>query len=114
GFSEFSAMPFTMLGAGRPVQVQAGIVTGNFFEVLGLSPVLGRAIGPGDDGPAADPVMMLTYGYWQRAFGGDPGVIGEGFRMNGRSVTVIGVLEPAPPFPGETDVFVNLVTSPHH
>lgn len=114
GFAEFSAMPFTMLGAGNPAQVQAGIVTGNFFEVMGLSPVLGRAIGPGDDGAAADPVLMLTYGYWQRAFGGDPDVIGEVIRMNGRSVTIIGVLEPAPPFPGETDVFVNVVTSPHH
>ncbi|HEX7048803.1 MAG TPA: ABC transporter permease [Longimicrobiales bacterium] len=114
GFAEFSAMPFTMLGAGRPVQVQAGIVTGNFFEVMGLSPVLGRAIGPVDGGAAAAPVMMLTYEYWQRAFGADPGVIGKVVRMNGRSVTIVGVLEPAPPFPGETDVFVNLVTSPHH
>ncbi len=114
GFAEFSAMPFTMLGVGRPVQVQAGIVTGNFFDVMGLRPVLGRAIGGIDDGPAADPVLMLTYGYWQRAFGGDPGVIGRIVRMNGRSVTIVGVVEPAPPFPGETDVFVNMVTSPHH
>lgn len=114
GFAEFSAMPFTMLGAGNPVQVLAGIVSGNFFEVMGLSPVLGRAIGPGDDGAAAAPVMMLTYGYWQRAFGEDPGVVGKVIRMNGRSVTIVGVLEPAPPFPGKTDVFVNLVTSPHH
>ena len=114
GFAEFSAMPFTMLGRGTPVQVQAGIVSGNYFQVMGLSAVLGRTIGARDDGPAADPVMMLTYDYWQRAFGGVPSVIGKVFRMNGRSVTVVGVAEPAPPFPGATDVFVNLVTSPHH
>ncbi|HSJ14841.1 MAG TPA: ABC transporter permease [Longimicrobiales bacterium] len=114
GFAEFSAMPFTMLGAGTPVQVQAGIVSANFFEVMGLSPVLGRALNAGDDGAAADPVMVLTWEYWQRAFGSDPAALGRVFRMNGRSVTVIGVLEPAPPFPGATDVFVNLVTSPHH
>ncbi|MGH7468072.1 MAG: ABC transporter permease [Longimicrobiales bacterium] len=114
GFAEFSAMPFTMLGRGTPVQVQAGIVSGNYFEVLGLSPVLGRTIGARDDGPTAEAVMMLTHEYWQSAFGGTEDVIGKVFRMNGRSVTVVGVAEPAPPFPGETDVFVNLVTSPHH
>jgi predicted permease len=114
GFAEFSAMPFTMLGGSTPVQVQAGIVSGNYFEVMGLSAVLGRTFGARADGPAAEPVMMLTYAYWQRAFGGKRDVLGKVFRMNGRAVTIVGVLEPAPPFPGETDVFVNLVTSPHH
>ncbi|HEX7118241.1 MAG TPA: ABC transporter permease [Longimicrobiales bacterium] len=114
GVAEFSAMPFTMLGAGRPTEVQAGIVSGNYFDVLGLHPVVGRAIGPMDDGPAAEPVMVLTYAYWRRAFGGDPGVVGKVVRINGRSATIVGVMEPAPPFPGETDVFVNIVTSPHH
>jgi putative ABC transport system permease protein len=114
GFAEFSEMPMTMLGGKTPVQVQAGIVSGNYFEVMGLSPVLGRAFAARDDGAAADPVMMLTYEYWQNAFGADRGVLGKVFRMNGRSVTVVGVLEPAPPFPGATDVIVNLVTSPHH
>lgn len=114
GFAEFSAMPFTMLGVDRPVQVQAGIVSANYFEVMGLSPVLGRVLGPGDDGETADPVMILTFEYWRSAFGEDPGVLGTVVEMNGRSVTIVGVLEPAPPFPGETDVFVNIVTSPHH
>ncbi|MBW3555054.1 MAG: ABC transporter permease, partial [Gemmatimonadetes bacterium] len=107
GFAEFSAMPFTLLGWERPVQVQAGIVSANYFDVLGLRPVLGRGLGPQDDGASAEPVMILTYEYWQNAFGADPGVLGRVFRMNGRSVTVVGVMEPAPPFPGETDVFVN-------
>jgi len=114
GFAEFSAMPFTMLGLERPTQVQAGIVSANYFDIMGLSPVLGRAIGPADDGATAEPVMLLTYDYWQRAFGADPSILGTVVRMNGMSVTIVGVLEPAPPFPGETDVFVNLVTSPHH
>lgn len=114
GFAEFSAMPFTMLGTGRPVQVQAGIVSGNYFDVMGLDAVLGRTFGAIDDGPGAEPVMMLTYENWQREFGADPEILGRTFRMNGRVVTVVGVLEPAPPFPGRTDVFVNIVTSPHH
>jgi predicted permease len=107
-------MPFTMLGMDRPVQVQAGIVSANYFEIMGLSPVLGRALGPGDEGAAADPVMVLGFNYWQNAFGGSADVLGRVMRMNGMSVEIVGVLEPAPPFPGETDVFVNLVTSPHH
>lgn len=114
GFAEFSAMPFNMLGGERPVEVQAGIVTGNYFEVMGLDAVLGRALNPGDDGPGADPVMMLTWDYWNAAFGGDPGVIGQVLRINGRSAAIVGVAEPAPPFPGEIDILVNMVTSPHH
>jgi putative ABC transport system permease protein len=114
GIAEYSAMPFTMLGGDQPVQVQAGIVSGNYFEVMGLGAVLGRTIGSGDDGPTADPVMMLTFRYWQTVFSGDRDVLGRTYRMNGRTVTIVGVAAPAPPFPGETDVFVNLVTSPHH
>jgi len=67
-----------------------------------------------DDGHTADPVMVLTHEFWRRVFGSDPDVVGRTFRMNGRSVTVIGVLEPVPHFPERTDVFVNTVTSPHH
>ena len=114
GVAEYSAMPFTMLGGDKPVQVQAGIVSGNYFDVMGLGAALGRAIGPTDDGAAAQPVMMLTYRYWQTAYAGDPKVLGRTYRMNGKTVTIIGVAAPAPPFPSETDVFVNLVTSPHH
>lgn len=114
GFAEFSAMPFNMLGGERPVEVQAGIVTGNYFEVMGLDAVLGRELNAGDDGPAADPVMMLTWDYWNSAFGGDPGVIGQVLRINGRSAAIVGVAEPSPPFPGEIDILVNMVTSPHH
>jgi predicted permease len=114
GFAEFSEMPFNMLGGERPVEVQAGIVTGNYFDVLGLEAVLGRTINAADDGPAAAPVMMLTYDYWTNAFGADHDVLGRALRINGRSVEIIGVAEPAPPFPGETDILVNIVTSPHH
>ena len=114
GFAEYSAMPFNMLGGEEPVEVEAGIITGNYFDVMGLDAVLGRTLNAGDDGPAAAPVMMLTWDYWQNAFGADPDVLGRVFRINGRSATVVGVSEPAPPFPGATDILVNMVTSPHH
>jgi putative ABC transport system permease protein len=114
GFAEFSRMPFNMLGGEEPVEVEAGIVTGNYFDVMGLDAVLGRTIGPADDGAGATPVMMLTHSYWLNQLGGDPSVVGRVVRINGRSVTIVGVAEPAPPFPGETDILVNMVTSPHH
>lgn len=112
--AEFSDMPFNLVGGGEPVQVQAGIVTGNFFEVMGLRAAVGRTLDARDDGPAAAPAMMLTWDYWQHAFGGDPTVVGRVLRINDRSSTIVGVSEPAPPFPIENDVFVNMVTSPHH
>ncbi len=118
GFGEISQMTFTLLGAGEPTLVRAGIVSGNYFAVMGLDPVLGRLLDARDDGPSAEPAMVLTHAYWRRAFGGDPGVIGRTLRVNGRTLTIAGVVEPAPTFhPAyavESDIFVNMVTSPHH
>ena len=114
GFAEFSAMTFNMVGAREPVQIFAGIVTGNYFDVMGLSPVAGRTFNTGDDGAGAAPVMVLTHEYWMNHFGGDQGVVGQTVRVNGRALAIVGVLQPAPHYPQATDVFVNLVTSPHH
>jgi putative ABC transport system permease protein len=114
GFAEFSAMPFNMLGGDRPVEVQAGIVTGNYFEVMGLEAVLGRARIRGDDGPGRRPGHDADLRLLERAFGGDPSVMGRVLRINGRSVTIVGVADPPRPSPAETDILVNMVTSPHH
>jgi putative ABC transport system permease protein len=114
GFGEFSSLTFNMVGHGDPVQVTSGIVSGNFFEVMGVSPVVGRLIDARDDGPAAEPVLVLSYEYWQEAFGGDPAVINTTLRVNTKVSTIIGVLQPVPDYPQETDIFVNVVTSPHH
>lgn len=67
-------------------------VTGNFFSVLGLQPTLGRLILPSEGKAAgADPVMVLSYSYWQSRFAGDPGVIGQAVAVNGRPVTIVGI-----------------------
>ncbi len=114
GVAEFSALTFTLLGLEGPLRVRAGIVTGNYFPVMGLSAAVGRFIAPGDDGPEAPAVMVLTDEYWRRAFGADPAVVGRTLEMNGRSIIVVGVAEPSPPYPEQTDVYVNLAASPHH
>jgi putative ABC transport system permease protein len=116
---EFSTLEFTMVGLGEPRVVQGGVVNGNFFEVMGLHPVLGRLIGPEDDGANAAGVAVLTYRFWATALGKDPNVLGKTIRlgsgpMGDRSATIIGVLEPSVPYPQETEIIANVVTSPHH
>ncbi|NKB89291.1 MAG: FtsX-like permease family protein [Acidobacteria bacterium] len=112
--AEFSALNFTMLGLDTPRRVRAGIVTGNYFEVMGLSSTLGRTIGREDDGKEASAVIVLSDAYWRQAFGADPEIVGKAVEMNGRIATFVGVAEPAPPYPERTDIYVNLATSPHH
>ncbi len=114
GIAESSAMGFNLTARGEPRQVLAAIVSGNYFDVMGLGPSLGRVLDEGDDGAEAAPVIVLTYDYWMRAFGGDPGVVGEAVDLGGRAATVVGVVQPAPQYPDRTDVLVNMVTSPHH
>ncbi|MGH9567104.1 MAG: ABC transporter permease, partial [Candidatus Angelobacter sp.] len=115
-FGDFSTMGFTMVGLGEPRSIQGGVVSGSFFDVMGLHPVLGRLIGPQDDGPNAAGVVVLTYRFWATALNKDPSVIGKTVRLGSigdRTATVIGVLEPSVPYPQETEIIGNVVTSPH-
>jgi len=118
-FGEFSTIEFTMIGLGEPRVVQAGVVDGPFFEVMGLHPVLGRLVGRQDDGPKAAGVVVLTYRFWTTTLMKDPSVLGKTVRlgsgpMGDRSATIIGVLEPSVPYPQDTEIIANVVTSPHH
>jgi predicted permease len=118
-FGDFSTISFTMVGLGEPREVQAGVVGGTYFEVMGLHPVLGRLIGPQDDGPKAAGVVVLTYRFWTSALHSDPNVLGKTLRlgsgpMGTRTGTIIGVLEPSIPYPADTEIIANIVTSPHH
>jgi putative ABC transport system permease protein len=114
----FSAVDFTVLGLGEPREIRAGVVDGNYFEVMGLRPVLGRLLNPGDDGPNAPGAAVLTYRFWTNALHSDRGVLGKTIRLGGfggtRSAVIVGVLEPSVPYPVETEMIANIVTSPHH
>jgi putative ABC transport system permease protein len=110
---DFSTIEFTMTGLGEPRVVRAGVVGGSYFDVIGLRPTLGRLIGPADDGPSADGVVVLTYRFWA-TLGSDPEMIGRTVRLGDRAATIIGVLEPSVPYPSETEIIANVVTSPHH
>lgn len=113
-FGDFSTIGFTMVGLGEPREVRAGVVDGSYFEVMGLKPVLGRLLGKRDDGPNAAGALILTYRFWTTVLKGDPSVIGKTVRLGARSATVVGVLEPSVPYPAETEIIANIVTSPHH
>jgi putative ABC transport system permease protein len=112
GIVEYHSMPFILLGDGEPSRVQTGVVSANFFDVLGTAPLRGRAFREGEDQPGAEPVLMLSYEYWMNRLGGDPAVVGRTFEMNDRIHTVIGVLPPVPQYPGENDVYMPASSCP--
>ena len=111
---EFSQITFTMVGLGEPRQVRAGVVDGSYFEVMGLRPVLGRLLNRGDDGPAAAGAAVLTHRFWTTGLKSDPDVLGKTVRLGTRTAVIVGVLEPSVPYPAETEIIANVVTSPHH
>jgi predicted permease len=114
-FGDFSTIDFTLIGLGRePRTVRAGVVGGAFFDVMGLRPVLGRLLTPADDGPDAAGAAVLTYRYWSTSLNSDPTVVGKTVRLGPRTATVVGVLEPSVPYPADTEIIANVVTSPHH
>ena len=113
-FGDFSTIDFTMLGLGEPRVVRAGVVGGSYFDVMGLRAVRGRLLGPADDGPRAAGAAVLTYRFWTSSLKSDETVIGKTIRLGDRTATIVGVLEPSVPYPTETEIIANVVTSPHH
>ncbi|HZM69793.1 MAG TPA: ABC transporter permease, partial [Candidatus Cryosericum sp.] len=99
GVVEYHTMWFNLIGTGEPQRVQTGVVSADFFDVMGVRPVLGRTFVAGDDTQGAEAVLVLSYGYWQRAFGGEKSVIGRTVEMNDRVHTIVGVLPPVPQYP---------------
>jgi len=114
----FSTVDFTAQGFGEAREIHAGVVDGAYFDVMGLKPVLGRLLDARDDGPSAAGAAVLTYKFWVTTMHSDRNVIGKvirlGSMMQVRSATIVGVLEPSIPYPAETEVIANIVTSPHH
>jgi putative ABC transport system permease protein len=109
---EYHQMNFDLLKRGEPDRVNAGVVSHDFFDVLGITPILGRSFLPGDDAPGADAVLILSYSYWQTKFGGDPHIVGQVFEMNDRPHTVVGVLPNVPHYPQENDVYMSVSACP--
>ncbi len=112
--AEYSPITLSLIEQTDASQIDVGLVTGNYLSVMGLTPVLGRAFSSSDDGAGAAPVILLGHAYWLTHFAGDPGIVGQTMRIGQRPVEVIGVLEPAPFFPGRIDALMNMSISEHH
>src|SRR5690349_5096045 len=102
-FGDFSVIGFKMVGLGEPRSVQAGVVGGSYFQVMGLRPVLGRLLDAHDDGPNAAGAVVLTYRFWSTSLNSDPSVLGKTIRLDSFAdtspATIVGVLEPCIPYP---------------
>ncbi len=103
---EYHTMAFNLLGEGEPQRVSTRVVSANFFDVLGVRPLLGRTFVAADDSPGAPAVLVFSYEYWKEHFGNNPKVIGKQFRMNDKVHTVVGVLPPIPQYPSPADVYM--------
>ena len=114
GIAEYSSWGLTLERDQEAVRIDVGLITGNYFDVMGLSPVLGRVTRPSDDGKGVPPVMVLTHEGWLKRFGGDSSIVGQQVILDKTPVTVIGVLQPAPFFPDRAEALLNMVISEHH
>src|SRR6201988_2528777 len=92
GLAAYTGGGAILSGGGEPESVPAVRASANFFSVLGVDPILGRTFQAGEDKQGGPKVTILTYGLWQRRFGGDTGIVGRALTINGESYTVIGVL----------------------
>jgi len=102
----------SVTGVGEPEQVSTAAVSGNFFDVLRVDAALGRSFTEDDDRATAELTAMLGHGYWQRRFGGDPGVVGRTLNLDGAVFTILGVLpadfeimHPDAQFPPDVDIW---------
>ena len=88
-------------------------MTSNYFKVLAIRPRLGRTLVPEDDGRGAAPVAVLTYQFWQRIVGGDPGVLNRTIELSGVATTIVGVLEPGSHYAGteRAELYANYPTN---
>lgn len=111
---DFSTIEFQLVGLGEPRIIRAGVVSGSFFPVMGLKAVRGRLIDATDDGPQAASVTVLTHRFWTESLNSDESVLGKQIKLGDRASTIIGVLEPSVPYPTETQLIANVVTSSHH
>jgi putative ABC transport system permease protein len=111
-FTTYRMQSFSM-GTGSEMQaVLGGKVSADFFDVLGVSPASGRVFSPVEGQPGLDQVAIVSYGFWQRRFGGDPGLLGKTISLNGRVYTVVGVMPKDFGYPVPVELWVPLGLTP--
>jgi putative ABC transport system permease protein len=104
----FRLYPYSLTGAGEPERLQGATVTANFFDVMGVRPIIGRLFSLEHETPGNDGVVLLSHGLWQRRFGGAPDVLGRTLNLSGRSYEVLGVMPPALRWPEKAELWTPL------
>lgn len=110
--AEYHSMSFDIIGHGDPRRVQTGVVSADFFGILGVTPLLGRTFVAGEDAEGAPPVLVLSYKFWHDELNADSSIVGQTFKMNDRQHLVVGVLPPLPPYPDKNDVWMPTSSCP--
>ena len=116
-FVEFGDWTFNVLDRGEPHRAVAGLVTANFFEVLGMRPFKGRLFLEGEEDRGAAPVVVLTHEYWTRALGADPSVVGQVLNLTSVQPEIVGILEPGLHYASDgrnQDFYANYANSDHY
>lgn len=109
---EFHSMSFILLGKQVPERVATGVVSYDFFDLLGVKPILGRTFRAQDEDPGAGAVLVLSFEYWRDGFAADPEVVGRVFEMNDRPHRVVGVLPRIPQTPARVQVYMPSTACP--
>jgi putative ABC transport system permease protein len=102
----FRSANYVLTGVGEPERLDGRQVSAGFFNVLGVTPSLGRNFTPEEDKPGANPVVLISHGFWQRRLGADPAILNKQLQLNNESFTVIGVLPQTFEWQSPVDVFV--------
>jgi putative ABC transport system permease protein len=102
----------TLTGRGEPQQIAVSRVSGDFFDVFRVAPLAGRTIRRDDDRFEAAGVIVLSYGLWQRTFGGNAAIVGQTIRSDGQSRTIIGIMPPDFAYPARTEAWIPVAVSP--
>jgi putative ABC transport system permease protein len=112
GLVEYHQMNFDLLNRGEPDRVSTGVVSHDFFDLLGIQPILGRTFMQSDDVEGAEAVLLLSHTYWRTKFGADPNIVGQVFEMNDKPHRVVGILPNVPHYPQENDVYMPVLACP--
>ena len=112
GVAAYTGFGSTLTGAGEPERLNGVGVTADFFRLLGRMPQQGRTFLPEEEARDRNKVTVLSHGLWQRRFGGDPHILGKALTLNGRPVTVVGIMPPGFDFPNRAELWVPLATDP--
>ena len=111
GVAAMAAGSFNLSGDAEPERVLGARISASFFSVLGVAPAVGRALRPEENEPGRDAVVVLSDGLWRRRYGADPGIVGKDLDVDGKRLTVVGILPRAFEL-GSAEIWMPLVLNP--